>query len=125
MAQKLSSNMEDYLKAICELEMERGAARVKDIAERLNITMPSVSAALKNLEKHNLVNHPRYDLVGLSPKGKQIAQEIIQRHDVLKEFLSDVLGVDETIAERDACHIEHHVSPETVQRLAQFMTEES
>ena len=122
---KLSSNMEDYLKVICELEKKRGAARVKDIAEKLNITMPSVSAALKNLEKQGLVCHPRYDLVGLSKKGKKIAEDIIQRHHVIKEFLFDILGVDETIAERDACHIEHHVSPETVQRLVQFMTEEN
>lgn len=117
--------MEDYLKAICELEKERGAARVKDIADKLNITMPSVSAALKNLEKQDLVCHPRYDLVGLTEKGMQIAEDIIQRHHVLKEFLFDILGVDETIAERDACHIEHHISPETVQRLVQFMTEDN
>lgn len=118
---KLSPSKEDYLKAIHSLEEEQQTVRVKDIADRLDITRPSVSAAVKNLEKQGYVCHPRYDLVGLTPEGSKIAEAISHRHQVIKNFLSQVLGLDDAIAEKDACGMEHTISPETFESLARFM----
>lgn len=118
---KLTPSMEDYLKAIHSLKNERGYVRVKDIADKMDITMPSVSSALKNLEKQKLVRHSRYDLVGLTPKGTKVAEDICSRHRVIKNFLSQVLGLDAEIAEKDACGIEHTISPETFQSLVRFL----
>ena len=117
----LSSNMEDYLEAIYVLEQEKGHARVKQIADALNITKPSVTAALKKLEQANLVDHPKYDLVGLTPEGSLIAQKVYRRHRVITQFLHDILKVSEETAEQDACKIEHNVSSETMERIIQFM----
>ena len=118
---KLSPSMEDYLRAIHSLENEVGHVRVKDIAEKLDIKAPSVSSALKNLEKQDLVCHQRYDLVELTEKGAQIAEDICSRHRVVKNFLSQVLGLDAKIAEKDACGIEHAISPETLNSLVRFL----
>lgn len=117
----LSSNMEDYLETILILEQENGFARVKQIAKALDITKPSVSAALKKLESASLVKHDKYDLVGLTPQGTKIAEKIYKRHLILKQFLTEVLGVSETIAEQDACKIEHTISSETMNRLIRFV----
>ena len=121
MAVKLSPSMEDYLKTIYALDRERGYVRVKDIAEKMDITMPSVSGALKNLEKQDLVYHQRYDLVGITPKGSKVAEDICSRHRVVKNFLSQILGLDAEIAEKDACSMEHAISPETLKSLVRFL----
>jgi len=122
---KLSPSKEDYLKTIHSLEHERGVVRVKDIAKKLEITMPSVSCALKNLEKQGLVCHPRYDLVDLTPKGSRVAEDISQRHQVIRDFLSQVLGLDADIADKDACSMEHAISPETFKSLVRFLESEN
>ena len=114
MSTKLTSSMEDYLEAIHILAMKNGHVRVKDIAEAVEKTMPSVSGAVKKMEQMGLVCHPRYDLVGLTPEGAQHAERIYQRHQLIRDFLSDVIGVDATCAETDACHIEHVISEATL-----------
>ena len=121
---KLSPSKEDYLKTIHLLNSQRGSVRVKDIAEKLDITMPSVSSAIKNLEKKGLVSHPRYDLVALTNQGSQIAESITMRHCIIRDFLSNVLELDTEIAEKDACVMEHSISPETLEKLVLFLEDE-
>ncbi len=121
MSGKLSSSMEDYLKTIHSLESSGRIVRVKDIARELEITMPSVTSALKNLEKLGFVNHSKYDIVVLTELGSEVAKRIYHRHNIIKSFLHNVLGLDEEIAERDACGMEHSMSPETLNGLVQFM----
>jgi DtxR family Mn-dependent transcriptional regulator len=121
---KLSPSKEDYLKAIHLLNTQSGGVRVKDIARKLDITMPSVSYAIKALEKQGLVSHPRYDLVALTSRGSQIAKIITRRNRIIRDFLSDVLELDQKIAERDACVMEHSISPETLEKFIRFMEDE-
>lgn len=118
---KISSSMEDYLEVIYRLEQKKGIVRVKDIANKLRITMPSVSYAVKNLEKQGLVSHSRYDLVGLTPEGESIAKRIYHRHRIIRDFLSNILELNREIAEKDACRIEHNISPETLDGLTRFL----
>jgi DtxR family Mn-dependent transcriptional regulator len=117
----ISSNMEDYLETIHLLEQERRNVRVKDIAAEMQITMPSVSSAVKNLESQGLVSHSRYDSVELTKEGAQIAEAVYKRHRVIKHFLLKVLGLKSDIAEKDACRIEHNISEETLGKLIQFL----
>ncbi|NQT24229.1 metal-dependent transcriptional regulator [candidate division KSB1 bacterium] len=119
----ISANMEDYLETIHLIEQDQGNARVKDIADKMNISRASVSGAMKNLEKQGLVSHPRYDLISLTSKGDKIAKQIYARHVTLMKFLQDVLGLDKETAEKDACRIEHNISPRTFKRLKVFVEE--
>jgi len=121
---QVSATMEDYLETIYHLCQEAGVARVKGIAERLQITNASVVGVLKNLKRRELVLQERYGYVRLTGKGEEIATSIIHRHDILTHFLESVLHLDSESAARDACRIEHAVSSEAVRRiraLAEFI----
>jgi DtxR family Mn-dependent transcriptional regulator len=120
-APDLSANMEMYLKTILRLSPEGGPVRVKEIAEALGVTMPSVSGALRTLKSMGLVLHPAYGAVRLSARGNRVAAAVSRRFEVLKRFLTDVLGVDERTAVRDACEIEHVVGTDTLERLTAFL----
>lgn len=125
--QKLSSQMEDYLETIYHLCRDEGVARVKAIADRLEVKNPSVVGAIRKLKHQNLVVQEPYGYVRLTVEGQKIAAAITHRHEVLSRFLEEILGLDREMASLDACRIEHAVSPETVRRLravAEFIKEE-
>lgn len=111
---------EDYLRVIYEILEEKGYARVKDIAEKLGVTMPTVVEALKKLEKEGLVIYRRRSIT-LTDKGASRARELNARHKALKKFLMLLLNIDEEEAEREACYIEHVVSEKTLKRIQQFI----
>lgn len=118
----LSASLEDYLEAIYQICADRGGvARMRDIAKRLKVSTPSANAAVTRLGQSGLVSHERYEYVELTEQGTEYAERIVRRHRMLKRFLSKVLGVSPRVAERDACLLEHGVSPETTERLVDFM----
>jgi len=119
--QLLSESLEDYLEAIHHIVRAKGAARGKDISERLKVNRSSVTGALRALAGKKLVNYAPYDLVTLTPEGGRVAERIIHRHQVLKDFIQRVLGIEERIAEQDACRMEHAASELVLDRLAQFI----
>lgn len=112
---------EDYLEAVLVLGRKAGPVRVTALARRLGVSKPSVVAALSSLERKGLARHERYGGVELTAAGRKVAATVFSRHRLLCEFLEGVLGVGRETAERDACRIEHGLSPETVQRLIQFV----
>ncbi len=124
MAQELSASLEDYLEAIYHLERESRVARVRDIAERLSVQMPSVTGALRALASKDLVNHTPYSYVTLTPAGERIARDMARRHRVLTGFLSDFLGLDRATADRNACAVEHAIEPVVLTRLVAFIEQE-
>ena len=117
----LTNSMEDYLEAISILEEKKRYVRVKDIAKQMKVKMPSVTEALKSLARKNLVNHERYEYVELTEQGTMVAQEIRRRHDAILKFLTEVLNMDPETAERDACGIEHAISPTALDRLLKMI----
>jgi len=121
MKSNLSPSMEDYLKTVHSIEIEKGSVRVKDIAARMNISMPSVSSAMKNLINQDLVCHPRYDLVKLTSEGLILAEKLGRRFRIIKDFLSEALDLNLEIAKKDTCRIEHIISPETVEHMEAFL----
>lgn len=121
MVKKLSPNMEMYLKTILRLDEGTSSVRVKDIAEALGVTMPSVSEALGTLKSKGLVLHPSYGEVKLSAKGRRLAVGVNERFEVLQRFLVEVLKVKESVAEHEACEIEHVLGEDTFERLTAFL----
>lgn len=117
----LSASMQDYLETILELEGEENPVRVTDIANKLNIAKASVNQTINKFKELGLVRHVVYGPVELTEDGRDMANKIIQRHRKLRQFLVEVLGVEESIAEKDACLMEHAVSMETMERLTQFL----
>lgn len=117
----LTSVMEDYLEAIFELEDEKRFVRVKDIAQRMNVKMPTVTSMLKSLRVRGLVNYEKYEYVELTKDGVDVGEEMHRRHGILRDFLSQVLKIDMTTADEDACKMEHALSPDTLDSLTDFM----
>lgn len=111
---------EEYLEVIYELISEKGQARVSDIAEKLGISPASVTEMVQKLKKNGFVTQERYSPIKLTEKGTKVAEIVRRRHEILKAFLQ-LLGIDEEIAESDACEIEHNVNQETVKRLTSLI----
>ena len=116
----LSASLEDYLEAIYHIILDKQAARAKDIARRLDLKGPSVTGALQTLSQKGLINYAPYDLITLTPKGMEIARDIVHRHQTLRDFLTNILRIEETEAELNACKMEHNVSPAVLNRLIQL-----
>ncbi|RPF42574.1 DtxR family iron (metal) dependent repressor [Thermodesulfitimonas autotrophica] len=116
-----SPALEDYLEAILELADTNKVVRVTDIAARLGIAKPSVAQALGHLKRLGLVTQERYGPVWLTEEGRAQAAEVRRRHRALFYFLTAVLGVPASVAERDACRMEHVISSQTMDRLLAFL----
>jgi DtxR family transcriptional regulator, Mn-dependent transcriptional regulator len=117
-----SSSLEDYLETILILSQAAdGETGITEIGERLGVSKPSVSTAIKRLAARNLVKHEHYGRVRLTEQGRTLAEEVIRRHELLVRFLRDVLRLDEATAQEDACKLEHQLSAETTARLAKFV----
>lgn len=117
----LTPSLEDYLEAIYILKGKKGFTRVSEIADFLNVKMPSVNSALKILVDKGFVSHENYGYVALTNEGEKEARKIYSRHLILKKFLTNILGVDENIAEEDACKLEHHISQESLEKLLNYI----
>jgi len=116
-----SASMEDYLERIAVLAEDKGVVRVAGLGKALGVKNSSVTAALKKLSEKGLVNHERYGYVELTGEGKKIAADVMRRHEALGKFLTEILGVEPETAWKDACDMEHFVSPATSERLAKFV----
>lgn len=109
---------EDYLERILILEEERGNndIRAVDIAKSFSYSKPSVSIAMKKLENGGYVELGSKQQLILTPKGREIAEKMYERHKILSKIFID-LGVDPETALRDACKIEHDLSEETFEAI--------
>lgn len=117
----LTSAMEDYLEVIYHLEQESRIARVRDIAQRLGVKMSSVSSALKILGARGLIRYDPHQFITLTDKGILKAKEIVRKHEILKRFLVSVLQINDSLAEDNACKIEHYLDPEVIDKLIKFL----
>lgn len=110
--------MEDYLETVLLLEQKNRVARVKDIAEKLSVQMPSVTGALKILKSRDLVDYEKNSYISLTPKGLKMARNILRRHEILVEFFRLGLGLEGTYADKQACMIEHAIDQDTAERFS-------
>jgi DtxR family transcriptional regulator, Mn-dependent transcriptional regulator len=118
--QKLTTTMEDYLEAIAWLVGKNGVARVRDVAAALSVHKSTVTAALRSLAEKKLVNYSAYEAATLTPEGRRVAEDVIRRHEIVRDFFMDVLALDREIADANACRMEHVLDGVVLDRLAGF-----
>ncbi|MBI5725174.1 MAG: DtxR family transcriptional regulator [Planctomycetes bacterium] len=118
--ESVSASLEDYLEAIFHIVAEKQAARPKDISGRLGVNNSSVTGALKLLSEKGLVNYSPYDLITLTREGKTVAEDVVRRHEALRDFFENVLAVSRPDAEDAACRMEHSVSRNILNRFIDF-----
>lgn len=122
---KMTESIENYLETVYILSKNRGFARVKDISNYMNVTKPSVSNALSELKKIELINQEKYGYIELTEKGKKKAQSIAKKHSILKNFLITVLDVNEETADSEACSMEHVLSKDTINKIEKYTAEKT
>ncbi|NLP35953.1 MAG: metal-dependent transcriptional regulator [Clostridiales bacterium] len=118
---KLTFAMENYLEAIYELSHGNSGARVSDISERMGVTKASVNNAMATLASKGLVTNEKYKEVFLTPAGLEQAKSTSKKHRTVLKFFTEVLHVDENIADKDACSIEHVISNDSIRAMHKFM----
>ena len=116
----LTPTLEDYLEAILRLVVEKGAARVRDIAKALSVDKSTVTTALHSLSEKGFVNYRPYKAPTLTSRGKKAAEDIVGRHKLIRRFLSQILLVSEDVADANACRMEHVLDKEVLERLSLF-----
>lgn len=115
--ERLSAKAEDYLETILRLSETLRGARTGDIAAAMNVQPSTVSAALKSLKEQGLLDYEPYGAVGLTPKGRQVAEDIAGRHVALRRFFTEVLGLAPEESELVACGMEHDATPLVLDRM--------
>ena len=109
---KIQESAENYLETILMLSQVKPHVRSIDIATELEFSKPSVSVAMKNLREREHITVTKEGYIYLTESGREIAEMIYERHQLLSAWLVK-LGVDEKIAAEDACKIEHVISKES------------
>ena len=121
-SQTLSGRMEDYLKTIASLSLANGPAKVSDVAAARGVKVPTASEAIAQLTKRGLVEHESYGAVGLSAEGWRVANDMLDRHQVLLHLFADILGLPAEDAEQEACAVEHAIAGQTLQKVTEFVS---
>jgi Mn-dependent DtxR family transcriptional regulator len=113
-----NENIEMYLKYVYLLTRDsKEAARTGELAKHLGVSPASVTEMLQKLARLGLLNHTKYQGARLTPKGRRIAVNILQRHCVMEWFLAKTLKVPRGRFHDEACQMEHALSTDTARRL--------
>lgn len=117
----LSSSLEEYLKTMYILKNTENQIRVTDISNKLGCSKPSVNRALNCLKEEGLINYEVYGDIELTNEGVQTAKSIVKRYDILRLFLTEILGVDEEVAKSEATEMKHCISEDTILKLENYI----
>ncbi len=117
-----NESAENYLETILILSQKLPVVRSIDIANYMNFSKPSVSVAMKNLRAKEYIEVNGSGYITLTEAGKEVASTIYERHSFFTKWLIK-LGVNEEVAEKDACGMEHQVSPESFSAIKKFVEE--
>jgi Mn-dependent DtxR family transcriptional regulator len=111
-----NESRDDYLEAILIIRQKKGFCRSTDIASWLGISRPSVSVELGKLAELGLIRMDEDKMLHLTDEGFAIADSTYAKHNYLKRFLLSV-GVDEAVAEKEACSMEHALSSDSFEKI--------
>ena len=120
----IRESAEDYLEAMLMLREQKGYIRSVDVADKLGVTKPPVSYAVKRLRENDYLLMNQDGHITLTEKGETIAQRIYERHRILTKILLKI-GVSEESAKADACRIEHDICDETFEAIRRFVDSEN
>lgn len=112
--------MEDYLEAIYHLIHDKGYATTLDISDTLKVKPPTVTTTVQKLAAKGYLIYEPYRGMTLTRQGEKLALSVISRHNIISEFLS-LIGVEKKTAYEDTEGIEHHIQPETIEKIEKLV----
>ena len=108
----LSQAVEDYLKAVLEVQRDHGKVATTVLAERMGVAPASATGMIKKLAALKLVRHNPYQGVMLTRAGEKMALEVLRHHRLLELYLKEALGYTWDQVHEEACRLEHVISEE-------------
>lgn len=119
----MTESVDNYLKAIYELEEANTPVATTALAGRLAIASPSVTAMIQRLSAHTppLVKYTRHRGVTLTDRGRRRALEVIRHHRLIETFLHRVLKFDWDEVHEEAERLEHYISERLEDRIAEYL----
>ena len=121
--EKLTTSVQDYLKTLLELSESSEPVHSADVAGAVGVSRASVSRAMNVLKDAGYITKEKYGTIMLTPLGRQTAHAVKKRNELIRAFLTDVLGVNTGLAREDACRMEHTISAETAGKLEKYLRE--
>jgi len=121
LAHDLIDSTEMYLRIVLELEEEGVPALRARVAERLNLSAPSVSEGVSRLEEQGLLVLTEDRTVALTDRGREWASSVMRKHRLAERLLADVIGLDPAFLHEEACRWEHVISDRVEQRIAELL----
>ncbi len=112
--------IEEYLESIYKLQQIQHPVSTSRLAEYLKLSPPSVSEMVKKLAKKGLVYYSGRG-VCLTKEGSIIAKRVIRRHRLSERLLTDLLGFRWDKVHEEACRLEHALSAEMEERIAESL----
>jgi DtxR family Mn-dependent transcriptional regulator len=120
-AHDLIDSTEMYLRIVLELEEEGVPALRARVAERLNLSAPSVSEGVSRLEEQGLLLLTEDRTVTLTDRGRAWASSVMRKHRLAERLLADVIGLDPAFIHEEACRWEHVISDRVEARIAELL----
>lgn len=114
---------ENYLETILILQNKNGSVRSIDIATELDYTKASISRAMGILKQTGYITMEKGGNIHLTEAGRERANQIYERHQLITKYLQEALQIDEEIAVADACRIEHVISQESFEKIKAWIEE--
>lgn len=119
---ELTESLEKYLLAIYEIVKLNTAARVKDVSNFLKIGGPATSDAVKTLAERKFINYVPYGIITITEKGKEKAEEKLNRHHTIENFLEKVLLIEPEKVETSARQIEYSMPDDVLDKFVNFLS---
>ncbi|PKM63782.1 MAG: hypothetical protein CVU96_06165 [Firmicutes bacterium HGW-Firmicutes-20] len=118
---KYQESSEMYIKTIYMLEKDHGHVHITDLSRVLNVTKPSVTKATELLKNRGLLDKEGYGPVKLTEEGRIMAEQIMNRHEIIAKCLRKTLNLSEEEVEENACRMEHIVTDAMVDAMAEIL----
>lgn len=115
----LSPSLEDYLEEIYRFSLRNKVVRVTDIADCLNVTLPSVNNAIRKLNEKNYLIYQKYRELELTEKGRKLGKFLVERNSILKKFLRIIGSQCDVEAEAEA--MEHYLTLPTIRAIENLL----
>ena len=112
---------EDYLRGLYILNEEKGEIKSIDLAHYLNVSKPSVSEMVQELNKEGLVSYRKYSKLKFTTKGKRIAQKLTSKHRLIELFLKNILKIDSKNVHDEAHRLEHAFSDDSINKIKKLL----
>ena len=116
-----TANKEDYLRGLYILEEEKGQIKSIDLAHYLNVSKPSVSEMVRELNKEGLVSYKKYSKLKFTQKGRRIAQKLTSKHRLIEIFLKNMLKINSKNIHQEAHRLEHAFSDESIFKMRKLL----